>query len=349
VGFYPDITTVNKMTAAKNNSQANQASQNDAIEKSLHLALAYIRNQQKDGWWPYSKGHGPSTEATAWCALAVMAAAEKSSLPATETINYLLQTQNKDGGWSTDPEIKISEWSSSPALLALRMLPSHNDKSAGEIAKAIDRAFAFLFEMRTDYWRPVARLFVLLSKGTEGLNYGRGWPWTRDTAHWVEPTSYALLALKLPQLPEKASLREAAKHANLYFQEHACRKGQGQPPCGWNHGSNYCLEVFLPPYTVTTAEALLALQDDAHNDSVAGGLQHLLQNNDDSNSAMALAWSTLALHAYDRQYSKKLMGLVEQQKADGSFGPNNLVTAIATLALAAGQGRNLLKFARARN
>jgi hypothetical protein len=335
------------MTATNDDSHTIQ---NDAIEKSLHRAVAYIRNQQTDGWWPYNHGLGPSTEATAWCALAIMVAADKSIATFADTVSFLLKTQNKDGGWSTSPGIKISEWSSSPALLALRLLPDKSDNRSGEIARAIDQAFSFLFEMRTDYWRPIGRLLVFLSKGAEGLNYGRGWPWTHDTAHWVEPTSYALLALKLPHLPDKVSLREAAKHANLYFHEHACRTGEGAPPCGWNHGSNYCLEVFLPPYTVTTAEALVALQDDARNDTVAGGIKHLLQANDDSNSALALAWSIIALDAYgSSDCRKKLMRLVEQQKADGSFGPNNLVTATAVIALSAGQGRNLLKFGQAVN
>jgi hypothetical protein len=332
------------MTTAKNDPHSAQSA---AIQKSLHQTLTYIGNEQKDGWWPFISNRQASTEATAWCALATTVTAESANAKHVAALDYLLKCQNKDGGWSTGPDITISEWCTAPALLAVRMLAAKCGNTSPRVRQAIDRAQDFLFEIRTDYWhRPIARLLVLLTRGQEGLNYGRGWPWMRDCAHWVEPTAYGLLALKLPHLTEKAGLREAAKHANLYFHEHACRAAKDRPPSGWNHGSNYCLEVYLPPYTVTTAEALVALQDDPDHDTVAGGLDHLLQANDDSNSAMALAWSTIALHAYGRDYKTKLLALVEQQNTDGSFGPNNLVTAVAAVALAAGNGTNILKFTR---
>ncbi len=309
----------------------------DAIEKSWHQAIAYIKGTQNNGWWPYTQSNQhPATEATAWCALA-LSTAEPNSGPLIKTSEFFLTTQNNDGGWCSEPTMGSSEWGTGPALLALRLLNYDSAQSGfAKVAKAEKKAYSFLFEMRTEYYRPVARLLLLLAQGEKAMHYGRGWPWMKDCAHWVEPTTYSLLALKLPALPGPEVLQAAAHHADIFFYEHECQGG------GWNHGAHRCLGVDLPPYTVTTAEALLALQDNPGQPCIERGLNFLLKNNYDSHTPMALAWSVLALHAYKRNYREKIMELLQHQNPDGSFGLNNMVTGIATLSLAADQKTNIL-------
>lgn len=319
----------------------------EKTESALRQAVARIK---KDGdyFWPYISGQYPSTESTAWCALALLANGEVS----TRTIDFLLAAQNKDGGWPTEPSDREattwrlfaaadrmpSDWSTAPALLALRLLARAAKNDSRSINQAVQRAASFLFDLRCDYYPVVARLLLLIMNGPAALNYERGFPWTAKTAPWVEPTSYSLIALKLPYPPEKENFKQAIAYAHKYMHDHACATG------GWNHGSFHCLGVDLPPYTVTTAEALLALQDIPNSIVVSRGIHHLLTVNDDSDTALAHALSALALHAHGHDQKAKLSKLIDYQNEDGGFGANLIVTAFAALALATMKNKNILKF-----
>jgi len=99
---------------------------------------------------------------------------------------------------------------------------------------------------------------------------------------------------------------------------------------------------------VPTAEALLELQDFPDNKEIARAFDFLNANSEASeagqkNSAMALAWMTLAFHAYGRDTEKTLSHLISIQKDDGSFGPNMMVTALASMALNTADGINPFK------
>jgi hypothetical protein len=77
----------------------------------------------------------------------------------------------------------------------------------------------------------------------------RGWPWTIDTFGWVEPTSWALLALRRFR-PAATEIDDAI----AVLADRECRDG------GWNYGNPEAFGVPLPPFAQTTAIALLALQ-----------------------------------------------------------------------------------------
>jgi hypothetical protein len=159
-----------------------------------------------------------------------------------------------------------------------------------------------------------------------------------DCAFWVEPTSYSLLAMKLPFLPDKMNLMAACKHASIYLHKHVCREG------GWNHGCEQSLGIYSPPYTVTTAEALLALQDEPRSPVIEHALSLITNDMFDADSCLPLSWSYLALNAYGKDPGTKATRLVSHQNQDGSFGWSSIVTAIAAIALiAAVKNDNLLK------
>jgi hypothetical protein len=317
---------------------ADKSASHQAIATAQEKALQNLKANEQNGWWPYVDQLGPSIEATAWCSLAVHAVAPDRESN-SKTTTFLLEKQNSDGGWSTAPGCGKSDWSSSPAILALRLL---NEKESltdeSKIEKAILSGSNFIFDLRTDPFHSIGRLFLYLSKGADGLNYARGWPWNRDCHYWVEPTVYSLLALKLPSVPNRHIIRSAIKYASVYLHEHTCRDG------GWNHGATFTLKVWQPPYTITTAEALLALQDEPRSMTINKGLEFLQHDHKDSDSSLTLAWSILALHAYDKPIQKKVAQLLAHQKEDGGFGTNNSVTGLCTLALlAASSNHNLLK------
>lgn len=313
----------------------------DKKENAQLKARQFLAAQQADGWFPYKVGGEASLEATAWSALALRTttqdpgtAAGKDSV-ASKAALYIVGSQNEDGGWSTILGAGKSDWSSGLALLSLRLLaqkadcaPSLNNNHS--FSQAIKRGLTYLLESRTEFYKPVARLLLLMSQGPKSLDYARGWPWDPDCFHWIEPTSYCLMALKLPQRPRQELYQKVIDHANAFIIEHACEGG------GWNHGNNITLGSQLPPYRLTTAEALLALQDVEAHDAVQAALNYLESLAQQDSSSLSLAYSILALKSYGRKADHETNLLLARQQDDGSWGIKDnsvLATALATLAL----------------
>jgi hypothetical protein len=276
-----------------------------------------------------------SLEATAW-ALIALREEEKIVGPG---LDYLAQCQNPgDGGWATRPGAGRSDWTAGPVLLCMRLLSAlYPQHSTFKIRDSVAKGLSHLLDSRVEFWPPTARLLLLMSKGPESLAYARGWPWDANCFHWLEPTSYCLLALKLPQPPEKEMQQKVIKFADKFIIDHACKGG------GWNHGNDLSLGVFLPPFRLTTAEALLALQDNPRDKSIEQGLSYLKGLSRQDSSSFSLALSILALSAYDEPFAFELDLLLKRQAEDGSFGPNILTTALSALAMETAEGIKVLK------
>lgn len=301
---------------------------------ALKRVNEHILTTANQGHWSYFASGEPSTEATAWCGIACR---HLDDSVRQSVIRFLIKTQNRDGGWSTAPNIGASDWSSGPATLALRLLTMNSGTgNASDVEGALKQGFNYLFDSRSDPNPPVMRLLILYLKGTAGLDYGRGWPWTPRCWNWVEPSSYNLLALKIPHLPPAEQFRLVVAHAHRYFLEHVCEGG------GWNHGANRCLGHSAPAFAVTTAEALLALQDIADKPEVQSGLAFLEKVASKHESAMSSAWAILARNAYGHAALEEANRLVTGQNPNGSFGPNLMVTGLAAVALSAIAGDNPL-------
>lgn len=300
--------------------------------------VRHITEQFDKGVCPYrAGGRDPSTEATAWCAVAL----RNNQAVAAKATKFLLDSQNKDGGWSSEPGCGKSDWCTGPALMALRAIASqHSDR---KVSECIRRGLDHLADSRTEFYSPMSRMLIGAVQGPEKLKYARAWPWTPECFHWVEPTSYSLYALKIPQLPKAKDFAQIAMYANKFLLDNSCADG------GWNHGSHYSLGFNLPPYIVTTCEALVALQDLPGAKEVRRALDFINRSSEASdagqgNTALALSWLALARHCYGLDIQPSLSRLIVLQHDDGSFGPNMMVTALAALAMQTANGTNPLKF-----
>lgn len=315
----------------------------DAIAKTRQH-LINIQNQEA-GWFPYKKDGDPSMEASAWSLLAIdqVSAIQKG-------YSFISQAQNADGGWSTKPEAGRSDWTSALALLSVRLLkptlqaiPDQNLTKQKRLVKA---GVEYLLDARYTY-KPATRLVMLVSKGGKALDKDRGWPWDPDCFHWIEPTAYSLMSLKLPNLPElygQPEIKKVIQKGNKFILDHACRGG------GWNHGNDITLGAFLPPYRLTTAEALLALQDLPDEDKVKAGLAYLKTWSDKNTSAMSIAMSALALMAFDQDATQEIDMLLARQSPEGTFASttvaavNTVTTAVCCMALIAFAEKKSLLF-----
>ena len=70
-------------------------------------------------------------------------------------------------GWSTAPDTGHSDWTSGPALLAVRIL---NEGTPEQPAKdVIEHGFTYMFDSRTEFYGWLARLLLFMAKGAEGV------------------------------------------------------------------------------------------------------------------------------------------------------------------------------------
>jgi hypothetical protein len=158
-----------------------------------------------------------------------------------------------------------------------------------------------------------------------------GWPWISDTFSWVQPTSYAVFALKLVGLREHARVKEAE---TLLF-DRMCPGG------GWNFGNPIILERPIDPSLSETAIALFALQDVPEAaTAIEVGLTLLEKSLPNYPTALALSLGILCLQLYDRPVDRYVNLLLERQELDGSWRQMPWWTALSVSALRAAEGGN---------
>jgi hypothetical protein len=275
-------------------------------------------------------------EATAWCGIAL----RNRSAIAKSCTSYLLASQNPDGGWSTSPGAGGSDWTSSLAVLALSILARHPRGSLRDtspprqpqIVGALTRALKFLWKTRFDYYNELANILMLLWKGKDA-DYPRGWSWTPGTYNWVEPTAYAVLALRscgdLLSPQQKLALDASLK----YLLRQACKGG------GWNYGCPRILGVDLPPMPVQTAIACLSFQGLQDHSVVADALARIADM-PGSRSLLSLSWTALSRHSCGLDTSPQLQAL---SALLSSNPPPNLANfAVATIAATVEEAGNPL-------
>jgi hypothetical protein len=116
-----------------------------------------------------------------------------------------------------------------------------------------------------------------------------GWTWAPDTASWVIPTAFAVLALRM------AGKQDTRIQLGMeMLLDRACAGG------GWNAGNSVAFGVALAPHVEATAMALLALQrtDASRERIVKDSLGWLVAQTRQCRGITSLAWAIMALHAY---------------------------------------------------
>lgn len=265
------------------------------MTNQLKTALAEAQND--DGGWSVN-GTGPSqTEATA---LAVLAAVSARSV--ARGAEWLGAQQRPDGAWPPWPNVHLTSWATPLAALAL----SDNDPSAaqrgaewllGQGGRSYPWYTKLLFRLFPD--RNVIELDPDLT----------GWPWLPNTFSWIEPTAYALIALK--SLRDRLPPHTAARidEGERMVLDRTCPGG------GWNYGNSRVLDEDLWPYPDTTALALIALQDAPPNDDINTSLDALDGMLVHNQSGLSLSLAILCFRLYNRPteaLEKQLVGRLEE-------------------------------------
>jgi hypothetical protein len=207
------------------------------------LAEALIERQNADGGWGYTR-NSSWTEPTSLALIALGTTGAFGNERAHGQA-WLRRLQREDGGWPPHPDVEHSTW----VTAAVLMVPSMRDTSGytrgiewlmgktGRESTFIERARRFLRGTSSE-----------VGEGTTG------WPWFPDTAGWVTPTAFAILALQ-KALPENQTVRLRIAEGQTFLLARICADG------GWNHGGAQALGQAATSYPDTTGQALLALRD----------------------------------------------------------------------------------------
>jgi hypothetical protein len=261
----------------------------DASESRIALLLEM---QSADGGFGARDGLPSSTEATALAALALShERSDGAAMAATRSRAWLRATQLLDGGWPSAPGIADASWTTGLAVLALAGDEPHRDEAA--------RGGRWLLEQRgrriglrpSLLDRLLGRPPIVSSDDTLV-----GWPWLEGTYSWVEPTSYAIVALEAVRgaLPA-ADVAGRIDEGRRMLRDRVCPDG------GWNYGNAAVYGQGLWGYPDTTALALLALRGgDGGVDASGRSLDALGRMLDVNESTLATALGVLALSAYGR-------------------------------------------------
>jgi len=244
-------------------------------------------SQAADGGWGAYPGAGSTVECTALALMALEAGAPDAAGETGRAVDWLTARQNEDGGWPVEDGVRESAWVTTLAVMALA-------RRTGVEDRALHGTEWILAERAAQVsWRVRLREFLRGSQVVE-LDFSlNGWPWATGTFSWVEPTVYALLALK------RAAGAGANRRARARIEEaQAMLLDRTCPGGGWNYGNKRVLDVDLEPYPDTTALVLLALQDASHGPAIDDGFRALDRLIDARASGLALALGALARRAW---------------------------------------------------
>jgi hypothetical protein len=157
-----------------------------------------------------------------------------------------------------------------------------------------------------------------------------GWPWSDGTHGWVEPTAWAMLALRAHRPSATDRLRDGLELLRV-------RESVGG---GWNFGDRTMLGVDLRPYVQTTGLALIALHG-LDEDLSSRGLATLRDRWEaEASGLLSLAVATAALRRYE---APETAAAERRLREAGPSGED--VVSLAWSSLALGPGLHALEVA----
>jgi len=245
--------------------------------------------QNEDGGWGFYPNSETRVEPTCWA----LRALQNAPVHVAEHLfqngrQNLLAAQLADGSWPATPGEKSGSWVTSLACSVLAQ-----DRSSKRSVSAGLQWLCEDYPRDSDTWRRFLRKFHPQSHISEQNDAIGGWGWTPRSSSWVEPTAFAMQALRdspADWRPRK-SLRRQALAVDLLY-DRMCPGG------GWNCGNPRVYGVDGEALVLPTAWALLALQDQPPHEQKSKSLSWLQQSVASIRGPASLAIARIALEAY---------------------------------------------------
>jgi uncharacterized protein (DUF362 family) len=232
-----------------------------------------------EGGWGYRPGQPAHLEPTCLAVLALSADRDRYATAIAAGLRAIRTHARPDGSFRLARGRPQAAWPTALVLFTWKQL----ERPAGEVGPVADRLLAL--RGRVIKADPAVADMLEIDLGLVG------WPWAEDTFSWVEPTSWACLALRSAGQGDHARVREGLR----LLIDRAFEAG------GANYGNRVVLGKPTEPIPGPTALMLLALQgvdDEPRIDAAVGYLRVQGQKPTDLEH---LAWIRLALacHAGD--------------------------------------------------
>ena len=236
----------------------------------------------KDGGWGYKSGQYSSIEPTCLALLATKAFLKKEELIA---VQEFLEKSVTSQGTVVQPNCpRDAVWPTALTLFTMQQLEIPSAKIPGMIG-----AVLAISGMTTS--NPKA-----MEIHGRGIDLSIvGWPWTVGAFSWVEPTSWAVLALKAANLLGHERYRQGIR----FLKDRILDSG------GSNYGNKVVLGKSLEPVPIPSAMTLIALQGEALNPQISNSLEYIIKTVELRNDIQDVAWGIIALSLWNesRQYS----------------------------------------------
>jgi uncharacterized protein (DUF362 family) len=273
------------------------------------------------GGWGYAPGQSPQLEPSCLGLLALSLEPERYAAQIELTGQYIERNANADGSYRPIDGREEAMW---PTALVL-----FTKAALGAPSAELQKTAAYLLGTRGRVPdQPEAGELHDID-----LNLV-GWPWAEKNFSWVEPTSWACLALRFLGLDNHTRVVEGTK----MLLDRAMENG------GINYGNRLILGKMTDPIPGPTALMLLALQGTSHPRLEAA--VHYLSEQLNTDDLDHLCWAKLALDRYRHlpgvadkltEIDSYILAAEEKRGQTGWLKANCYRQALTILALAAGQ------------
>lgn len=245
-------------------------------------------SRNPDGGYGYYPNKRSRIEPTAWVALS-------PSMDAGRALGWLVEAQGTDGWIRDDRQAPVNYAFNALALLAL-LTDSRSAAHAERLGQALLQ---------------VKGVAYANSPAVRQDNSLQAWSWVDNTASWVEPTAYSLLAIKRARqqgllTSSAATVRARIEVGERLLADRTCASG------GWNYGNSQVFGSNLYAHGPTTALALIALQDRPTLPIVDSGLRFLASNAAAERSGFALSLASLCFRLFQRPTTALVSSVQEQ-------------------------------------
>lgn len=250
----------------------------DAIINGI-LSEVWKRSLPAGGFAARPNGQYRS-DATAWAVMALrmggsnpqLLHAARQSLAANQMEDGRVLLSNSNGQTGVF-------WSTPLAILAWQ--------KAAEFGQFQSRSTSFLLKTTGNH-------FKRLPDSPTGHDTAiRGWPWTEGTHSWVEPTSLAMIALRVTGYGNDVRVIEAAR----------LLMDRQLPSGGWNYGNTTVFGTELAAMPESTGLALSALPGLVAKQDISGSLALLKNGIKTLTTPFSLGWTILGLSAWEERPS----------------------------------------------
>jgi uncharacterized protein (DUF362 family) len=289
------------------------------VTETLNHQQALAELACAEGGWGYAPGQAAHLEPTCLAVLALRKERTGSSGVLDAACSWVKSCACADGSYRLPRGRPEAVWATAMVLFTRAAL--------GERAEELARTAGVLLALRGR---------AADSKDIDEINdidaTLLGWPWAERNFSWVEPTAWAVLALRQVGQGEHPGVREGIK----MLLDRAIEEG------GCNYGNRRILGRALEPIPGPTALMLLAVQGVESDGRIAAAVQYLCGQALAGGDLEHLCWTRLALDLYrDHPQAEETVAGLGQQIAEALTAraatswarPAPLRLALAALAL----------------